>query len=374
MPCRLGLACVLRATVCLVNAEISSTIPLHMLVEQADFIAVGTVRNADLTDDGLQIQFAAERVMKGRAEIISSLVSASMPTKRGEALPPATDDTGLIDAKRIKGSLALVFLKTLPNGQNEALRLVSEGPLSQAELAVLSETNGEAVPYVETDDVLDKVYWEFARAGVSGNDMALASLLESVATIARKPRSTKAIGTYLSQASGADAATAGLQCLLLLGDVVALQAVLDQEETLFSDDRGVQFSELIKSFYMNRSGLALAVLGTAIKDARERDIPVGCAGALARIHSQETLPYLASMLDNDDPALVAYGVGGLAMFANGFPINSTLYQPSGGSSAFRTPDTMTHSVMDERLISANRAYYVAFWKRWWTEHQRELSR
>jgi hypothetical protein len=61
---------------------------------------------------------------------------------------------------------------------------------------------------------------------------------------------------------------------------------------------------------------------------RDMDLRVAAAGALARMHTQPNLPYLAKLLTEKSTMLQAMGVGGLASFANNVPIGS--HEPAAG--------------------------------------------
>ena len=101
------------------------------------------------------------------------------------------------------------------------------------------------------------------------------------------------------------------------------------------------------------------------------ELRVAAGGALARLHTKEALPYLAKMLDSPNITMRTYAVGGLAMFANNVPVGG--HEPAAGEWPYRTEGTIRHSVMSERAVAENEAFYVGFWKDWWSEHRGDLE-
>jgi len=97
------------------------------------------------------------------------------------------------------------------------------------------------------------------------------------------------------------------------------------------------------------------------------------------MHTQNTLPILAKLLDADTVDLRYEGVLGLASFANGLPMltrtNVTgieFAQPTSNS-PFTTEDTLRHTPT-EPAFRQDEMKYVGFWKAWWAAHQSQLLR
>jgi hypothetical protein len=100
---------------------------------------------------------------------------------------------------------------------------------------------------------------------------------------------------------------------------------------------------------------------------------------LAAIHTKESLPFLAGLLDDADPNLRAEGTGGLGAFANGLGVQTLASTPGLGhlqlpaTSPYKTEDTVAHFAQGAETIAPNEASYLAFWKSWWGQNRKALG-
>jgi hypothetical protein len=203
---------------------------------------------------------------------------------------------------------------------------------------------------------------------------ASAALPYDLVAIARETRSpvlTAAFSRYLAKQDPA-LFLLGLRGSLLSGDPSAIQTAQQQSAAL-SSVRGWQaLVQEIKIYYVNNSPQAVQILGqVATNTSVGLDLRSAAAGALARIHTKQSLPYLAALLAEQDGTLKAMGVGGLASFANNVPIGS--HEPAPGAWQYRTNDTIAHSAFDPRTVGARESYYVGFWQNWWQQNQNTLT-
>ncbi|HZC43659.1 MAG TPA: HEAT repeat domain-containing protein, partial [Acidobacteriaceae bacterium] len=101
-----------------------------------------------------------------------------------------------------------------------------------------------------------------------------------------------------------------------------------------------------------------------------QSVRYAAAHALTNIHTGAAVTYLAPLLDSDDPQLRADAIGGIACFANGVPVINPA-KPGGGldineNGPFRTDATMSHFAMGIMTISQKEAYYLNYWRGWWS--------
>ncbi len=103
---------------------------------------------------------------------------------------------------------------------------------------------------------------------------------------------------------------------------------------------------------------------------------VAAVGALAAIHTKETLPFLAGLLSSGDPIEQAQAVYGLSSFANGCPMKtrgnivSMAYLQCDQPGVYKTRDTVAN--FGFRVGTAEQqSALVSFWQAWWDNH-REL--
>lgn len=171
----------------------------------------------------------------------------------------------------------------------------------------------------------------------------------------------------------------GLTQLLVLGDVGALRSLRAPRD--FSSDRRSEglapaVPGAVDGYFRNSSPEAIQLLGEFCNDVTlPASLREAAAMALSAMHTPESLPYLAKLMDDPNPTLRARGVTGISLFANGMGAQS----PGGGSSMphlnnpaptpYRTEQTARYLGFD----AANETEWIAFWKAWWLEHQFDLQ-
>ena len=106
-----------------------------------------------------------------------------------------------------------------------------------------------------------------------------------------------------------------------------------------------------------------------------------CAAVvLWAVHTRESLPYMAALLDHPDQAMRYLGVIGLATFANNLPVHNPKSStasmdwltPLPGKAPYATQETREHFAARD-VFENQESKYLDFWKRWWVEHRVELS-
>lgn len=95
--------------------------------------------------------------------------------------------------------------------------------------------------------------------------------------------------------------------------------------------------------------------------------------ALAAVHTKETLPFLASLLQTGDLSAEERGIYGLSAFANGCPAQTASnaismdYLQCAATGQYKTVDTIAHFAF--RLGTAEQESALAlFWSKWWSQH------
>jgi hypothetical protein len=128
----------------------------------------------------------------------------------------------------------------------------------------------------------------------------------------------------------------------------------------------------VDGYFRNAAPEAIQLLGEfSIDRTLPPSLREAAAQALSAMHTRESIPHLAKLLDDPNPALRARDVVGISLFANG----KGAQDPSGGPSmphlnnpppsAHRTEQTARYLGFD----SANETEWIAFWKAWWLKHQ-----
>ena len=221
------------------------------------------------------------------------------------------------------------------------------------------------------DSLEDRVFLELAWASSAVQPFEIGARFDLV-SLFRNLHSPITKRTYqrFAASSSQRLAILGLKGLVLDGDTGILTRI-EQGDPLLQAPGGREILDYIRFYYSNPDPAGVRILGRLAANSTHRELKVAAACALARLHTQAALPYLAEMLESRDITLKTYGVGGLAMFANNIPNGS--HHPAPGEWRYRTEETMAHSAMDEGIIAQNEAHYVGFWRDWWKEHQAELA-
>ena len=333
------------------------------LAANADGIVVGSVK-ARTASGTVAATVDIERVLKGPLQT-GSLISFLWSVSGWPAPPdgPLPDDHGLFFLQR--SSTGNWTILPVSNGNLQWRDVFIQTPTSIA--AAITAAATASLP--ANPSALDKVLLELVAAMEAG-----APLRVDLAAVFRSVRSPVLDAGFRRFVLTSDPRTValGLGGLIAISDASAIQRIQHDYSTLASDASWPAITQAIRYYYTSGDQSAISSLGVlTVNRQLPRDLRVATATALARVHSQLTLPYLARLLDEADPALQAAAVGGLSSFANNVPVGA--HEPAVGAWAYRTDETIAHSAFDERLITERGAYYIAFWKSWWQEHQATLA-
>jgi hypothetical protein len=173
----------------------------------------------------------------------------------------------------------------------------------------------------------------------------------------------------------------GLSGLIRNGSAVALSAAAQMAS---ASQGAIEYGTLLSSVrgdFRATDANSIAELGRIASDSPNLDplFREAAAHALASIHSRETLPYLAKLLDDPDALLRVEGLGGLGSFANGTPMQtrastaSLAYLQLSGEGPYRTPETIANFALGSPAIERDEQRYLAFWKDWWSSHRASLG-
>ncbi|MEZ5362909.1 MAG: HEAT repeat domain-containing protein [Bryobacterales bacterium] len=165
----------------------------------------------------------------------------------------------------------------------------------------------------------------------------------------------------------------GLSELLKRGDVAALGQLPQYDVILRSGAGGLGpvVPEAIRSFFRNTDPDAIAALAEIAKDKALSDgLRHAAAHSLAWMHTRESVPHLAALLDDESPELKQSAVIGLSFFANGVGVQSEdgpsmRYLNEAKPSEFSSSETAKYLGFDEERSDE----FVAFWRDWWNQHR-----
>ncbi|MDX2151214.1 MAG: HEAT repeat domain-containing protein [Bryobacteraceae bacterium] len=163
----------------------------------------------------------------------------------------------------------------------------------------------------------------------------------------------------------------GLASLVQRGDVGAIVQLGE------GTDRNMVvpgISELVvpavEVFFRNNDVRGIRALGQlATTPSSIPGLQVGAARALSSIHTRESVPFLASLLESSNPSLVRSAVIGLSFYANGVGVQRASaamdHLNQRTPTAYTTKDTLRYLGFDEGRSHE----YLTFWKQWWSMNQ-----
>ena len=245
-------------------------------------------------------------------------------------------------------------------------------------------TNGDAVweqTYIHTLPSAPPSLRDLVSVGVPPSPSALDNVLvemlinvepgapvpsEELIAIFRESRSPVLAAAFTRFLSKPDVnfVCIGLRGSLLSGDPSVISTIQQRYAALASARTWPALLDEIKRYYVNTAPQTIQTLGQIAADTSVgADLRTAAVGALVRMHTKQSLPYLARLLSDKDGTLRTMAVGGLAMFANNVPIGS--HGPAAGPWPYRTDDTIAHSGFAEANVS--------FWQSWWQQNQSALA-
>jgi hypothetical protein len=345
------------------------------LTTVSDAIVAAAIEGSSVAGD-INVTVRTERVLKGPVRE-GDILSLVWTPPRTSPPPAAWSTTGH----------GLIFLNRTPSG-GWMLNPVSQGDIAWQDTYLPTPAAGSTAPDGQggasvgdirrnaeaslpaTPSVLDRVLLELAVA-IEARVPVPVDLVSEFRQ-RRSPVLTAAFERYRSS-QDPFLRGMGIRGALAAGDPSGLQTV-HKNYTALADSKGwVPIVQEIKIYYSNAAPAAVQGLGAIATDSNVgADLRAAAATALARMHTRQTLPFLAQLLAMDPISLRAAAVGGLSSFANNVPIG--LHEPASGPWQYRTEDTISHSVFDNAIFASREAYYLEFWKSWWQQNQGALTR
>jgi hypothetical protein len=338
------------------------------LADEADLVAVGTSVQGEQAGSQVTYALSIERVLKGTV----------LPGRVAYASWTMATDEGFF-RRQLPAVRRLWFLKSM-GGTAYTIMPTVVGHATVNDVCI-SVPPGETRPrfaYPSAASVHDKIAYEMAASAEAFANGEISNSLPILpSSSGASPQALTAVHRLLAQSGVPRVKAIGYRGLLMQNDRNAIEEIEQQAASLAQANSGALIATAIGELYRNADPQGIAALGhmaTGDQSSRTLAFKNAAARALAWIHTREALPYLAKMLSDPDPAIRAYGVGGLAMFANNEPVQaaspiSTAPRPPVYQPWYRTPETASHSTMSKEVIIQQESEYIVFWSRWWQDNQ-----
>lgn len=175
--------------------------------------------------------------------------------------------------------------------------------------AAVREAASRSLPH--NNSVLDKIFVELVVVEEAGPPPLLSFELTEEYRANRSPVLAAALSRFAAS-QNRRLRILGLCGGVLSGDPALILAARQNASALSSDAEWPELMRQIGTHYQNTSRQAIRNLGqVATEVTSSPDLRRAAAAALARMHTRQSLPYLAALLDDPDVYLKAMGVSGL---------------------------------------------------------------
>lgn len=328
------------------------------LSDEADAVVVAGVQSGQQTGSSLSLALSVTRTIKGDISAGATL------TVSGVCAESINRD--------LAGKYGMFFLRGTNADRWTLLPVVNgygfEGayyPLSPTAFAPATTTNAGR------DTVDDQIARELAAgtAAPAGSYMLLVT--ENTLFTAPDTSVTRGLFQSLRTNPNPELRFVALARLMKAGDLSALAEVAASIDLVPNLIARVFVAQAVLG-ERNSGAAAVTHLGEIAKSA-DMSLQQSAADALMRLHTQETLPLLADLLNSDFPRSRELAMAGLSRFVENLPPETEFDATSGksvmpqGSVPYRSAETDRYSLSTRSLSSATEpeAAFLQFWKSWW---------
>ncbi len=370
----LNIACLLACGPALLMADNAGPCSAIVFEKYSQVIAIGHILFGTAGGDTISFQLSVSRVLKGDVAPGSALAVKWRSYRSFRPGPVSPLPEGLW------------FLQQAEGGGFTALPVLGGMiPLGSVFYTVPAGALPPLYQYSSQAPVLDKIALELAWAAESLDKAPLSVMAMPKVMRGYDSPLLRSIYERFSQSQTPRLRVTGLAGLIRFKDWAALSKLADEIQTL---RRAANFPEIEDALMtvsdpssqvirtMARIGLAGPCTGTERACGDRRTVLL----YMADIHSRETLPFLAAILDDKDPFHRGQAVRGFTLFVGNYPIATPQRVASGESirrqtpSKYETEETRLHSHSGLFKDAQEEARIVAFWKSWWARNQVELTR
>ena len=337
-------------------APLVSRRPITELVKSADVIVVASLSSLTPVPSGFRATLAVRRTLKGEPAAAPA-VEATLSQENVYSV--GGDSYGLWFLSKATVPGELVVLTPIENGSG----------LRDAFVALPPECAPRATPRAAGELPLDRIAEELRAAlkcdaPVARMGPAVEAALELVVALDSPGPAHSAVAGAVSKGGPAralatdfDAAVAALiEAEILGGRADALPREFLSALFLLADPAAAPaLIRIIEA--LDGSAAGGANVGWAVYR--------GAAQALSNIHTEETLPALGRLLENDDVEIRLMAVMGVGRYANGWRSSRFGGTEPGGPAPFASSQTLRNMPAYD-IFKAKPDRYVGFWRRWLT--------
>jgi hypothetical protein len=344
---------------------------IERVLGKADSVVVGEISHSTFLNADYSFTLVVRRSLKG-------------DLKPGVAVPVHYNAiAGTIKGNgEFSGQFGLWFLAAGSDGEWSVLSPRERpSPLQFAYYPLSKRVEAQPWDPKETS-VVDRVFLELASSiDLTEPGQTFQFLADGALRCVGTPASSGLTDVLLrwSRSASANLTTLGLTGLVMLEDTAALVRSAGLLAVIKESQIADRFRSAVSaSRSPNPEGVrALGDMATA--DSGIPKLAADAAYALRSIHTKESLPYLAKLLDSQDAELRAQAVAGFTLFARNLPIETpaavvgmAVSRPVADA-PYKTPDTDRYSNWGRFERTEDEQAAVGFWKSWWASHRAVLE-
>jgi len=342
---------------------------LDDLAGKADTIIVGQIQSGQQVGNSIAVVLSVVRVIKG------TLMEGSLLDVSGEVRHP-------LSRSNIQSGRGLWFLKQsaghwtfLPIMANPAF--LEHGCFIPYIETSLGPRRDDTLPQTDGDKVALEIVSSLREGRIDRKDPYIINWIIDV-MLGQRPFITSLLRGLRAE-TNPDLHILGLTALLTTEDQISALAELAGNVNLLERIKQMPLAGIAICGITNPDSTVVSSLGRiSVYDGLQ-----ACAAeSLAAIHTVQTLPFLARLLDSKEPTAREWAVRGLSRFVENLPIRQEADHITGksliprGPAPYRSADTDRFSLSRRRLTLTGESdtEYVQFWKLWWARMQNELGR
>jgi hypothetical protein len=338
------------------------------IVDTADAIVIGSLTAGQQIGSEATVSISVQRVLKG------NLLPGQVANAELDSVVPAKTTI------QLSGHFGVWFLQTgsagwrvLAANPGQSLTDFGRAYYSLPDGSVPATTSG-AAPQGAVASPYDLLALELSPA-VEGLSSQSVQFLDTAMGFLALPVTPTVIAQYqrLKMSAQPHARVVGLVGLLRQGDLASLAQLLDPPDAALksSSIRG-EVLKAVRGLRIESVPIVLALGKLATLPTVPAGVQAAAEYALRAIHTQDSLPFLADMLDSSSADIRDDGIQGLSMFVENLPVQTSDMIPGfswakpRGPAPYKTPETEKHSAVG-RVSTEQQPAYVAYWRSWWQE-------
>jgi hypothetical protein len=338
----------------------AETGPIDVLTNRADAVVVGEIQSGQQSANSAAFTLLVVRSIKGNLSVNQNLSVRGALSGRDRSLG---------------GQCGLWFLRKagtqwilLPWTGSGTL-LESSGYLPLSKSSSPSAVGATVSPVAVSDQVAIEIATGLRSYSSS---LQLSSLTWGLMGLGKGP---VVVGLYQSLRGNGDPELKFVGLVGLLGTKDGPSAMAEIGDNLDVAQKLKGRAFVITGICGERNPDPLVVQSLAkISSSTDVNMQRCAAEALDYIHTRDSLPALAMLLDSADPKTREFAIQGLSRFVDNLPIQTVDNTINGGSlisqgpTPYRTSETDRYSLSRGWLREArlSEAEYIQFWKTWWT--------